>query len=245
MADIKISALPAGVADPNGIVPVVNAAGTTTQKVRVADIVALAATIVGPAGPPGPAGESVEFAASPTPPADPRKGDLWLDPDGGLNVWDGTQWSSISSSGGTTNIVSNSEPPPGTVAGELWIDPDGDPAENFSNGGLPTSVDQPVTEQINGDPIGFVNGVYYEPDVIGAVPVVVAGKRYLLPLFEAPASADTKQALFNFIDPMVTSQKDGTFIGTMPNGAYSLPDFVGGVPVVVGGKNYMIPLMSE
>jgi hypothetical protein len=200
--------------------------------------------IRGPAGEDGAdGGASVSFQTSQ--PADPRLGDFWIDENQALRVWDGSQWVQVSASGGTTNIVSNSEPPPGTVAGELWIDPDGDPAENFSNGGLPTSVDQPVTEQINGDPIGFVNGVYYEPDVIGAVPVVVAGKRYLMPLFEAPASADTKQALFNFIDPMITSQKDGTFIGTMPNGAYSLPDFVGGVPVVVGGKNYMIPLMSE
>lgn len=67
MADIKISALPAGVADPNGIVPVVN--GTTTQRVRVGDIVALAGTIVGPEGPQGPvgpAGESIEFAVQTT-----------------------------------------------------------------------------------------------------------------------------------------------------------------------------------
>lgn len=131
------------------------------------------------------------------------------------------------------------------MEGELWIDPDGDEADNFSNAGLPTSIDPPVTEQISGEPLGFQNGVYYEPDVIGGVPVVVAGKRYLLPLLEAPASAADRQALFNFVDQMVTSQKDGTFIGTMPNGAYSLPDYVGGVRVSVGGQNYLIPLMQE
>jgi len=223
--------------------------GTTTQRVRVGDIVALAGTIIGPAGPQGPvgpAGESVEFAVQTTPPANPRTGDLWLDDDQVLNIWDGNQWVPVTSaSSGTANIVSPVEPAAGKVEGELWIDPDGDVAANFSNGGLPTSVDPPVTEQITGEPLGLVNGVYYEPEVIGAVPVVVAGQRYLLPLLEAPASAASKQPLFNFADSMVTSQKDGTFIGTMPDGAYSLPDYVGGVPVSVGGKTYLIPLMQE
>lgn len=44
MADVKISALPAGTAAAEAIVPATNAAGTTTEKVTIGGIVGLART---------------------------------------------------------------------------------------------------------------------------------------------------------------------------------------------------------
>jgi hypothetical protein len=51
MADVKISALPAGTADPDAIVPATNAAGDTTEKVTIGGIVDLARanTVTSPA----------------------------------------------------------------------------------------------------------------------------------------------------------------------------------------------------
>ena len=46
MADVKISALPAGTATADAIVPATNAAGTTTEKVTIGSIVGLARTNV-------------------------------------------------------------------------------------------------------------------------------------------------------------------------------------------------------
>jgi hypothetical protein len=43
MADVKISQLPAGTADAAAVVPATNAAGTTTEKITLGDIAALAA----------------------------------------------------------------------------------------------------------------------------------------------------------------------------------------------------------
>ena len=51
MSDVKISALPAGTADPAAIVPATNAAGDTTEKVTIGGIVDLARanTVTSPA----------------------------------------------------------------------------------------------------------------------------------------------------------------------------------------------------
>jgi hypothetical protein len=49
MADVKISALPAGTASANAIVPATNAAGTLTEKITLGSIAGLAAGIITPA----------------------------------------------------------------------------------------------------------------------------------------------------------------------------------------------------
>ena len=46
MADVKISELPAGVANVNAVVPATNAAGNLTEKITLGDIAALAANVV-------------------------------------------------------------------------------------------------------------------------------------------------------------------------------------------------------
>jgi hypothetical protein len=148
-------------------------------------------------------------------------------------------------------IVSDSAPPAPSAdmqaAGVLWIDPDGTPAEiAYSNASPPVSLDPPIEEMADGTPFGTVNNVYIEPDVVGAVPVEVNGKRYLLPLLEAPASAATRTPLFTFTDDAVKQQSDGSWIGFNDTGnIYYQPDTVGGIPVMVGGKKYLLPLIAE
>jgi hypothetical protein len=249
MADVRISQLPQGTADPDGILPVVNAAGTVTQRVRVGDIVALAGTIQGPIGPPGPAGESVSFATGSTAPANPRAGDLWLDGNGVLNVYDGTAWAPVSSSGGTTNIVSTTTPAPGTVEGELWINPDGTLfAGVFSNAEPPVYTDTAVVEQASGEPIGLsADGLSFsQPELVAAVPIDVGGKRYLLPLIEASAASLAKTPAFTFSDQPITTQSNGQPIGFSADGSsYAQPEIVAAIPIVVDGRRYMLPLIEE
>jgi hypothetical protein len=149
-------------------------------------------------------------------------------------------------------IVSDTEPP--TPPGDpplpvLWIDPTGDagPATNlpFSNANPPVYLDAPITETAT-SPLGIVNNEYIEPDVVGAVPVVVNGKRYLLPLLEAPASTATRTPLFSFADEPVKQQADGSWIGFDNTGMnYYQPDTVAAVPILVGGKKYLLPLIAE
>jgi hypothetical protein len=95
-------------------------------------------------------------------------------------------------------------------------------------------------------PLGIVNNNYIEPDVVGAVPVVVNGKRYLLPLLEAPASTATRSPLFTFADEPVKQQLDGSWIGLDDTGMnYYQPETIAAVPILVGGKKYLLPLIAE
>jgi hypothetical protein len=146
-------------------------------------------------------------------------------------------------------IVSATEPP--TPPGDpslptIWIDPDGTPPDYiFSNVNPPVSVDPPVMETAT-SPIGIINNNYIEPEVVGAVPVVVNGKRYLLPLLEAPASTATRIPMFTFADDPIKQQLDGSWIGLDDTGtAYYQPETVGAIPVLVGGKKYLLPLIEE
>jgi hypothetical protein len=151
MADVKISALPSGVAVPTSLVPAVN--GATTQRVTVSSILALA--------PKPPA-----FTSQPAPPPGVQAGDFWLN-GSELNVWDGAQWVAVT--GSAANIVSTTEPAPADKEGDLWINPDGIPPEMiFSNINPPVSIDTPATES-GGEPLGIVNGVYIAPSC-GAEP---------------------------------------------------------------------------
>jgi hypothetical protein len=148
-------------------------------------------------------------------------------------------------------IVSDTEPaaPNNPQAGALWVDPTGDPTTDpnlpFSNANPPVYLDAPITETAT-SPLGIVNNEYIEPDVVGAVPVVVNGKRYLLPLLEAPASTATRTPLFSFADEPVKQQADDSWIGFDNTGMnYYQPDTIAAVPILVGGKKYLLPLIAE
>jgi hypothetical protein len=235
MADVKISALPSGVAAPTSLVPAVN--GTTTQRVTVSSILALA--------PKPPA-----FTAQPAPPPGVQAGDFWLN-GSELNVWDGAQWVAVT--GSAANIVSTTEPAPADKEGDLWINPDGTttttpPTGVFSNATPPVYTDAAITEQANGDPIGLsADGLlFFQPDIVGGVPVLVNGRRYMLPLIDSPASAGVKPPAFTFVDPPATSQSNGQPIGLNAAGTEIYqPDIVAAIPIIVDGRRFMLPLIEE
>ena len=121
---------------------------------------------------------------------------------------------------------------------------------DFSNARPPVYLDAPVTEQPNGLPIGLTaDGMeIHQPYMIGAVPVMVGGRRYLMPLLEAPATASGADPtpLFTYADAPVTQQLDGTIIGLNAAGTeLTQPYMVGGVSVLVGGKRYLLPIIEE
>jgi hypothetical protein len=124
------------------------------------------------------------------------------------------------------------------------------PTSSFSNANPPVYAGQPVVEQDNGLPIGLSpDGMeIHQPYMIGAVPVLVGGKRFLMPLLEAPAPAPggDPAPLFTYLDQPVTQQLDGTIIGLSADGTeITQPYMVGGVYVLVGGKKYLLPLIEE
>lgn len=187
-----------------------------------------------------------------------RSGEVEVTYDGGFELPPPTENGYLRSDADDKNwyfaepiIVADAEPPAPTpdmqAAGVLWIDPGATPQEvQYSNASPPVSLDPPIEEMADGTPFGVVNNVYVEPDVVGAVPVEVNGKRYLLPLLEAPASAATRTPLFTFTDDAVKQQSDGSWIGFNDTGTiYYQPDTVGGIPVIVGGKKYLLPLIAE
>jgi hypothetical protein len=307
MADVKISALPAGTAQPTGLIPVVN--GGTTQRVTVKQLVDLALATV-PSGTINTVGNPVGLPEDPAMPVqtwaeqmvlkaafkdtdvtfarvqatspDWNSGDvfgngnvianggafgeLWY---GALLARDGKMTSPgyqmplptgdgylRSDTDPVTGwyfaepvLISDTEPPAPTGGNAIWVDPTASPTTEtnlpFSNVNPPVYLDAPITETAT-SPLGIVNNEYIEPDVVGAVPVVVNGKRYLLPLLEAPASTATRTPLFSFADEPVKQQADGSWIGLDNTGMnYYQPETLAAVPILVGGKKYLLPLIAE
>ena len=171
----------------------------------------------GPAGPPGDPGEpgagiQIKGVAEAWPPAAaPADGDLWIMPNpvpagtpagfdpGDGAAWDGTTWVNTGPikgqdgiDGPPTVVVSTTPPAPPTVEGFLWVDPDADgTAGVITNAPFDAAapieyVAPPVTEQSSGQVIGLTaDGLeIFQPLIVGAIPVVVGGKRYLIPIVE-------------------------------------------------------------
>jgi hypothetical protein len=204
-------------------------------------------------GPEGVPGQSVLVFTSPTAPTATNTGDLWIEPglpgEATLSIWDGTDWLTISSGETHGHIVSTVEPVGTFKEGDLWIDPTGTPPEIiYSNTNPPVYGGAAVVEQPNGLPIGLTaDGTeIHQPYMVGGVPVTVGGKRYLLPLLEAPSSAGSLPVLLEFADQPTTQQLDGTWIGlTLDGQNIYQPLMVGGIPVRVGGKTYLLPIVDE
>ena len=149
-------------------------------------------------------------------------------------------------------LISGTEPPAPTGGNAIWVDPTASPTTDpnlpFSNANPPVYADPAVTTQPNGLPIGLsADGLeIHQPYMVGGVPVLIGGKTYLLPLIEAPASALPMTPLFSFDDQPTTQQLDGTWIGLTPDGQFVYqPQMVGGIPVVVGGKTFLIPIVEQ
>jgi len=171
----------------------------------------------GPRGPAGldgapGAGIQVKGVAGEWPPAaQPEPGDLWILPDpvpagtpagyspGDGVAWDGAAWINTGpikgedgADGPPTVVVSVDPPPPPTVDGFLWVDPAGDgtggviPNRPYDGSNPIDYSDPPVVEQSDGTPIGLsADGqTFHQPTIVGAVPIVVGGRRYLVPICE-------------------------------------------------------------
>ena len=286
MADTKISALPAGTVTATSVLPVVN--GAVTQKATVQQLLTLVGTIQGPVGPAGPAGaagvpgadgkDTLHIVSTVEPPPGTEVGDLWIDPDGAGTVTpgavdvlaaikgqiiapkaidlDGPQTLFITSNpDGTAKLTLRVDGTPlravteENVATEEWVLAQlgtTAPTSTFNNATPPVYADAPVTEQPNGLPIGLTaDGMeLHQPYLVGGVPVLVGGKRFLLPLIEAPAGSPAP--LFTYEDAPVTQQLDGTIIGLNAAGTeITQPLLVGGIAVIVGGKPYLLPIIEE
>ena len=222
----------------------------------------------------GPAGESVEvFTGAATPTAN-RVGDLWIEPDPAtapnavtLNIWDGANWAPVSGSSSSLPtptsdgylradsqvwgfaepvVVASSAPADPGVASAIWIDPTVR-ISTFSITNPLDYADPPITEDADGYPIGLdpTGQFVHQPLMVGAIPVIVNGKTYLLPLLDAPAFATKVTPVFDFTDPVQTQQADGSYIGLGSDGNYHQPFMVGAIPVNVNGKQYLLPLLEE
>jgi hypothetical protein len=168
----------------------------------------------GPQGDPGEPGAGIQIkgVASAWPPAAaPAEGDLWIMPNpvpagapagfdpGDGAAWDGSAWVNTGPIKGTdgvdgppTVVVSVTPPTPPTVDGFLWVDPNGDGSAGvitnapFDEANPIEYVTPAITVQTNGDPIGLSpDGLtFHQPAIIGGVPVIIAGKRYMLAVIE-------------------------------------------------------------
>jgi hypothetical protein len=88
-------------------------------------------------------------------------------------------------------VVSDTTPPAPAGGGAVWIDPTGSGVPDTSDG--PLSETNPlkyacplVREQTDGTPIGIsADGLtFHQPVIHGAIPILIDGKRYLLPVIE-------------------------------------------------------------
>jgi len=62
----------------------------------------------------------------------------------------------------------------------------------------------------------------------------------------APAGGFTNAAPLSYSTPAITAQSDGQVIGLTPDGLEIYqPRMVGGIPVKVNGKEYLIPLVER
>jgi hypothetical protein len=79
-------------------------------------------------------------------------------------------------------IVQSDTPPLPDEIGTLWIRPECGAAPD-------AAIDyagDPVTAQADGTPIGLsADGTqFFQPTIVAAVPVIIGGRRYLLPICE-------------------------------------------------------------
>jgi hypothetical protein len=108
-----------------------------------------------------------------------------------LRVWNGTAWAPLAGVGGSASepqvFVSDVEPPPPGVDA-IWIDPTGTSTGagtgEFTTDSPITFADDPILEQEDGTPIGLsADGLtFHQPLITGAIPVVIGGKKYLIPV---------------------------------------------------------------
>jgi hypothetical protein len=89
-------------------------------------------------------------------------------------------------------VVSDTQPPSPVGGGAIWIDPTGDSTGTgtftgeFTAASPITVAEDPLVEQLDGTPIGLsADGLtFHQPLITGAIPVVIGGKKYLIPVID-------------------------------------------------------------
>jgi hypothetical protein len=254
VSDIKISALPAGTAQPTGIIPVVNSG--VTQRVTVKDIVDLATANV-PAGTVDTAGNPVgitESAVLPIPQAIEEiiAKAVFNNYGASLSVLSvqSPSWSS-GNVGGDGTILAN-----GAAFGELFygslIGRDASGRASVTGGyQLPTPTEQGYL-RADQDP---ATGWYFaEPVIVSDTPPPTPPGDPALPVLwidptgtstGAGTGEFTTDSPITFADAPIVEQEDGTPIGLSADGlTFHQPLITGAIPVVVNGKKYLIPLVD-
>jgi len=86
-------------------------------------------------------------------------------------------------------IVSDTTPPAPTGGSAIWVDPTGDAAgaSEFTADNPIKITEDPILAQQDGTPIGLsADGMtFHQPLITGAIPVVIGGKKYLIPVCDA------------------------------------------------------------
>jgi hypothetical protein len=109
-----------------------------------------------------------------------------------LRVWNGTAWAPLAGVGGSTEpqVYTSDTAPPAPAVDALWVNtgaPDPTPAGVFTEDS-PIVFDGAMVEtQTDGTPIGLsADGLtFHQPQITGAIPVLIGGKRYLLLVADA------------------------------------------------------------
>lgn len=83
-------------------------------------------------------------------------------------------------------IVSEVAPPAQAVEGVLWVQPSGTAPAAGAAGQALDYQGSVINSRTNGDPIGLSSDgeTIAVPVIAGAIPVVIGGKRYLIPIVE-------------------------------------------------------------
>jgi len=254
MADIKVSALPAGNATPTGVLPVVN--NGVTQKVTVKSIVDLA-TAAMPSGTVDTTatGPITGLTASPNLPIQQWSEEMALkaafrDTPVTFTRVDIQGPGDLGDFGGGAGWLSSTS----AVFGTLLY---GSGGPIRARAGDPPGYELPTPTQqgyLRAD-LAPASGWYFaEPVIVSDVePPTPPGDPALPMLWIDPTGTSTGAGTgefttdnpITFADDPILEQEDGTPIGLSADGlTFHQPLITGGIPVVVNGKKYLIPLVD-
>lgn len=254
MADVKITALPAGTAQPTGILPVVN--GGVTQRITVKNIVDLAMASV-PAGTIDTIGNTSGITEGADLPIDQILREV-VDKAAYNNYGAAHSLLSVTSDlwapgswGGDGTITAG-----GVAAGEMLtgtlyygalIDLKGRAVQDTGYVlPLPTQQGYLRADQ---DP---ASGWYFaEPVVVSDTAPPTPPGDPALPMLWIDPNGDPPITEFTNVTPpvyrdsIITEQANGLPIGLDQTGTFFYqPDIVGGIPILVDGKRYLLPVIE-
>jgi hypothetical protein len=253
MADIKVSALPAGNATPTGVIPVVN--NGVTQKVTVKSIVDLATASM-PSGTVDTTatGPITGLTASPNLPIQQWSEEMALKAafkDTPV-TFTRVRLQDLSGGGGVAD----------PIGGDGWVLADYGYFGTLNYGNQPGSaraagngyeLPTPTQQGYLRADLDPASGWYFaEPVIVSdTAPPKPMGDPALPTLWIDPTGTSTGAGTgefttdnpITFADDPILEQEDGTPIGLSADGlTFHQPLITGAIPVVIGGKKYLIPV---